>query len=94
MCYQWEKERSMDDAPVTRRDLEQILQALESRLLERIEQTETKLLTAFHGWARPHEIKLRTLTRQTAGATESLTELDERVSLLEERISRLERGDR
>ncbi len=43
---------------------------------------QTEVLGAFHDLARPVDIKLR-----------RLPEIDERLGLLEERISRLERGD-
>ncbi len=89
--------------PVTRAELEAVLAtfakqiasetasqiasqiaAAESRLEAKIERVETSLLTAFHGWARPTEIKLRTFTTQVTG-------FDERVSLLEERLTDVER---
>jgi hypothetical protein len=47
---------------------------------ERCEKVETRLLTAFHGWARTMEIKVR-----------GVTLLDERLSFMEERVSQLER---
>jgi hypothetical protein len=57
---------------------------LEERLLARIEETETKLLSAFHGWARPMEIRQRSTTSIVTG-------FDERLSLVEERVSQIER---
>ncbi len=45
---------------------------------ERIHDTETKLLKAFHGWARTMEIRVRSA--------------DERISIIEERVAELERG--
>ena len=42
-------------------ELKSHLEAMEVRLRERIEQVETKLLSAFYDWARPVEIRLRTL---------------------------------
>lgn len=56
---------------------------MEQRLVDRIEGVETKLLTAFHDWARPVEIRLRTLPM-----------IEERLGLLEERVSKMERGDK
>lgn len=50
-----------------------------------IEKTETKLLSAFHGWARPMEIRQRGTSITVAG-------FDERLVLAEERISELERA--
>jgi len=58
---------------------------LKSYLGEQLERLETKLLTAFHGWARSIEIRVRTDEAAAHG-------VDERVALLEERVSRLERG--
>jgi len=58
------------------------LQALEERLVEKMRDVQTEVLGAFHDLARPVDIKLR-----------RLPEIDERLGLLEERISRLERGD-
>ena len=92
----------MDDQPVTKADLlaalaalkaemieavAEAIRAVEERLTERIHDTETKLLTAFHGWARPAEIRMRSTLAVTQG-------FDERLALLEERVSRMERGDR
>ena len=65
-------------------ELKEHLAALESRLTERIERTETKLLAAFHGWARSMEIRVRNTAVTVSG-------FDERLSLAEERISELER---
>jgi len=49
---------------VTSAELQTELKALEERLKahteEQLERLETKLLTAFHGWARSIEIRVRT----------------------------------
>ena len=37
-------------------------ESLEERMAERIESTETKLLTAFHDWAGTHEVRSRGLS--------------------------------
>jgi hypothetical protein len=58
--------------------------ALEERVNDRIEKAETNLLTAFHGWARAMEIRVRGVAGVAAG-------FDERLALAEERISELER---
>ena len=50
----------------------------------RIEQVETALLTEFHKWARPHEIRIRS-SESLVGA------FSERLGLLEDRISEIER---
>lgn len=76
--------------PVTREEFHQELNALKAEILraidERAERTETKLLTAFHGWARAMEIRQRSTSTAVCG-------FDERLALLEERVSRIERGD-
>jgi hypothetical protein len=69
-------------------ELKQHLQRIEERL-ERcatkadLEAVETKLLSGFYDWARPVDIRLRTLPM-----------IEERLGLLEERISKMERGDK
>lgn len=69
-------------------ELKQHLEAMETRLRShieaRIEKTETNLLSAFHGWARGMEIRVR-------GVSGMATGFDERLGLVEERISALER---
>ena len=60
---------------------------LKAHTEEQIERMETKLLTAFHGWASAMEIRVRTGDALARG-------MDERLSLLEERVSRLERGQK
>jgi hypothetical protein len=57
---------------------------LEARLEARIEKTETNLLTAFHGWARPMELRVGNMTTIVMG-------FEERITLAEQRISQLER---
>ncbi len=82
---------SEDNNHVTSAELQTELKALEDRLKtymgEHIERLETKLLTAFHGWARSIEIRIRTDESAANG-------VNERVALLEERVGHLERGDR
>jgi hypothetical protein len=62
-------------------ELKQALTGLETRLLEGIQDTETKLLSAFYNWARPVESRIN---KQLPG-------IDERLGWLEERIAALER---
>ena len=57
---------------------------LEALLEARIEKTETNLLTAFHGWARPMELRVGNMTTIVMG-------FEERMTLAEQRISQLER---
>lgn len=66
-----------DSRPATKQDLDR----LEERLIEQMRDMQTEVLRAFHDWARPVEIKLR-----------AIPPLDERLGLIEERVSRLERG--
>jgi hypothetical protein len=54
--------------------------AMEGRILARIHDSETRLLSAFYGWGKPIESRLRVLPT-----------LDERLGFLEERITALER---
>jgi hypothetical protein len=69
-------------------ELKQYLEAMEGRINAhvdtRVEKVETNLLTAFHGWARSMEIRVR-------GVSTMATGFDERLALAEERISELER---
>jgi hypothetical protein len=64
----------------TRREL----QALEERMKALIEKTETNLLGAFYGWARPMEVRVQGISTMVLG-------FDERLALAEQRISELER---
>jgi hypothetical protein len=81
-------------------ELQQALAQLESRLAaridgvetrlrtyieERIEMTETKLLTAFHNWAQTFEVRAR-------GVSAAVREFDERLGMIEERVAKLERS--
>jgi hypothetical protein len=70
---------SETNRPATKQDLDHV----EERLTEKMRDMQTEVLRAFHDWARPVEIKLRTLPM-----------IDERLGLLEERISRIERGEK
>ena len=45
---------------------------------------ENKLLTAFHDWAKTYEIRAR-------GTTHAVVMFDERLSTIEERLSKVER---
>lgn len=64
--------------------LDKRFEELEARLGARIEKTETNLLTAFHGWARPMELRVGNMTTIVMG-------FEERMTLAEQRISQLER---
>jgi hypothetical protein len=64
--------------------LEGLKAELKAHVTEACYNTETKLLRAFHRWARSMEIRVRTGETRSAG-------VDERLALAEERISELER---
>ncbi|HTA46418.1 MAG TPA: hypothetical protein VK789_28440 [Bryobacteraceae bacterium] len=65
-------------------ELKEYLDAMEARINANIERVETKLLTAFHGWSRPYEIRAR-------GVSTAVNSFDERLGLVEERLSAIER---
>jgi hypothetical protein len=58
--------------------------AMEQRSLDNLRDMETKLLTAFHGWGRPMEVRVNGMTSVVMG-------FDERLALVEQRVSELER---
>jgi hypothetical protein len=58
---------------------------LRTYIEERSEATETKLLSAFHNWARTFEVRAR-------GTSAAVREFDERVGLIEERVAKIERS--
>jgi hypothetical protein len=59
------------------------LNNLETRLLERIEKTETTLLKEFRKWAAPIDASLRITKAYSVGFDERLTALESRMSDLE-----------
>jgi hypothetical protein len=63
---------------------ERLAHRLEVNLAERIEKSENNLLRAFHGWARSMEIRVRGVSGVAVG-------FEERLSLVEERVSEVER---
>ena len=74
---------------VTRVDeVQERLTSMEERLIQytdnRSEAIETNVLTAFHGWARSMEIRVR-------GSATIVSGFDERLAFLEDRVSELER---
>ncbi len=78
----------MNDEPATKQDIAQLdarISQLDSSIAGRLESLETKLLTAFHDWARTYEVRVRGMSSLVVG-------FDERLSLVEERVARLERG--
>jgi len=65
--------------PVTKNDLD----ALETRLLERIEKVETTLLKEFRKWAISFESRFRANEILVGGFSERMVSLEERVTGLE-----------
>jgi hypothetical protein len=66
--------------PATKSDVE----ALETRLHERIEKTETTLLREFRRWALSFESRFRANEILVGGFNERMISLEERVSGLEQ----------
>lgn len=56
---------------------------LHETLIEQMRDMQTEMLRAFHAWARPFEIRMRVLPQ-----------IEERLGLLEARVSAIERGDK
>src|ERR1700690_3770399 len=69
-----------EEVKQARASMEGRMSAMEGRILERIHDSETRLLSAFYGWGKPIESRLRLLPT-----------LNERLGFLEERITALER---
>jgi hypothetical protein len=55
-------------------------EAMEQRILQRIETVETRLLSAFHGWSTTMELRVK-----------GLPVIDQRLAVIEDRVSTLER---
>jgi hypothetical protein len=72
---------------VTKQDLLEAVAGLDQSLTEKMRDMQTEMLRAFHNWARPSEIKLRSQGSTIAG-------LEERISLLEERLNDADRGSK
>jgi hypothetical protein len=70
--------KELPQMPDNNHATKQDLLELEERLVERMRDMQTEVLRAFHNWARPAEVKFRSH--------------EERLTLLEERISDIERG--
>jgi hypothetical protein len=73
-----------NSTPATKQDLIDLETRMVDRLTETMRDLETKLLTAFHRWAPGMEIRVRS-------HGQSINTLDERLTLVEERIAKLER---
>src|ERR1700720_4788330 len=66
-----------------RTDLHGDMDRLRENLVEQMRDMQTEVLRAFHGWASPIEIGLR-----------ALPNMEERLVLLEERVSAIERREK
>lgn len=73
-----------EQTPATKQDLLDMEERLKTYMDERSEKIETKLLSAFHGWSRSMEIRVRSTSTTVAA-------FDERLAVAEERIGELER---
>jgi hydrogenase maturation factor len=67
------------DTAGLRQEIKQDMLGMEDRMVEKMRDMQTEVLRAFHNWARPTDVKLRSH--------------EERLALLEERVHALERGD-
>ena len=79
-----------DGMPVTRAEVKTELQpgldALEERLLERIEKVQTNMLRAFRNWATGSETRLRVNELLVHSFNDRLTAAEERLSEVERRL--------
>jgi hypothetical protein len=75
----------MSESPVTRSELRSELESQETRVLERIEKTETTLLKEFRKWAISFESKFKANEALIVGFSERLTSVEERLSDLEQK---------
>jgi hypothetical protein len=66
-----------------RTELNGNMSRLREELVEQMRDMQTEVLRAFHGWASPIEIRLR-----------ALPNMEERLVLLEERVSGIERREK
>jgi hypothetical protein len=71
------------EAHLTRTD--ESLKAMEDRLIERIRDTETTLLTEFHKWASPVDSRVRALSSMVRTFDADLEYIQDRLKKLENR---------
>jgi len=83
-----------EDRPATKKDLDELrtelrtelrgdMDRLRDELVEKMRDMQTEVLRAFHDWARPIKIRLR-----------SLPHIEERLGMLEERVTAIEQRDK
>ncbi len=70
---------------VVLRHVDERLNSFSHHFEERLENTETKLLTAFHNWAQTYESRAR-------GTITVVREFEDRLGFVEERLNKLERA--
>jgi hypothetical protein len=79
-----------ENAPVTRAELQQELTALESRIIGRMRDMETALLTAFHSYSRGVSVRFRKIEADVsnidAAANARLAALEDRLLEVERRL--------
>ena len=67
------------------------MESFETRMLERIERTETRLLTAFHDWASPMEARV---SSHSAALRAIDMQMESNLKAIKARLDELERGRR
>ena len=76
-------ETKLRDLNELRIELRGDMDRLRDDLVEKMRDMQTEVLRAFHDWARPIEIRLR-----------SLPHIEERLGMLEERVTAIEQRDK
>jgi hypothetical protein len=79
---------SSQNAPVTRAELQQELAAQESRILGRMHDMETALLTAFHSYSRGVSVRFRKIEADVSNIDAATAA---RLAALEDRVMEVER---
>jgi hypothetical protein len=65
-----------DQQPVTKAELLEALRGLEERISQRMHDTETRLLTAIHGYAERGDLRLRRLEAAESSSAERIAHLE------------------
>lgn len=76
------------NAPVTRAELQEELAAQESRILDRMRDMETALLTAFHSYSRGVSVRFRKIEADVSNIDAATAA---RLAALEDRVMECER---
>jgi hypothetical protein len=66
-------------------ELKQYLEAMEERLVEQMGDSETRLLTEFHKWASPMELRVRSHAAAFRAMDAEIEDIGVRVKKLEDR---------